>query len=243
MSEQRNTKRIRERLEISLPVRIRCREAVDIEWTEITRLVDVTPYGAGFKVKRPIEVGRLVHMTIPLPRQLRVFDHVEDQYRVWGLVRYVRPLPQPDGTSVLFEVGVAFIGKQPPRSYEEDPARLYEIGNITLDQLSPVKEWEPTDLTINADRTQTRHNIPVDLLVEIFNEKGEVELSEQAVTENISEQGAAIYSALTLPVGRVVRLTSQQYKLSVYAAVRGNSIGPSGMPRVHVKFIDRMWPL
>src|SRR5882672_9413047 len=112
MSDPRNWKRIRERLELKLPVRVRCREAADTEWTEITRLIDVTPFGAGFTLKRPIEKGRLLHMTIPMPRQLRVFDHVEDQYRVWALVRYVRPLAPPAGSSLLFEVGVAFIGKQ-----------------------------------------------------------------------------------------------------------------------------------
>ena len=51
------------------------------------------------------------------------------------------------------------------------------------------------------------------MLIETFNEKGEVELSEHTVTENISEKGAAIYTTLTLPVGRFIRLTSEQYKL------------------------------
>ena len=243
MSEPRNWKRIRERLELKLPVRVRCREAADVEWSEITRLIDVTPFGAGFTLKRPIEKGRLLHMTIPMPRQLRVFDHVEDQYRVWALVRYVRPTPPPGSTSLLFEVGVAFIGKQPPRSYAEDPSRRYEIGNITLDQLNTIEEWTPADIASSDKRLQTRHNIPVDMLIEIINENGEVELSEQAVTENISERGAAIYTTLALPIGRFVRLTSEQYKLSVYAAVRGHSMGPAGMPRIHVEFIDRMWPL
>lgn len=243
MSEPRNWKRIRERLELKLPVRVRCREAADVEWSEITRLIDVTPFGAGFTLKRPIEKGRLLHMTIPMPRQLRVFDHVEDQYRVWALVRYVRPTPPPGSTSLLFEVGVAFIGKQPPRSYAEDPSRRYEIGNITPDQLNTIEEWTPADIASSDKRLQTRHNIPVDMLIEIINENGEVELSEQAVTENISERGAAIYTTLALPIGRFVRLTSEQYKLSVYAAVRGHSMGPAGMPRIHVEFIDRMWPL
>src|SRR3982074_1279481 len=118
MSEQRNWKLIRERLELKLPVRVRCREAKDLEWTEITRLIDVTPFGAGFTLKHPIEKGRLLHMTIPMPRQLRVFDHVEDQYRVWALVRYVKPTDPVVSGTVLFEVGVAFIGKRPPRTYE-----------------------------------------------------------------------------------------------------------------------------
>jgi hypothetical protein len=243
MPEQRNWKRIRERLELRLPVRVRCREAVGLEWTEITRLLNVTPFGAGFTLKRPIEKGRLLHMTIPMPRQLRVFDHVEDQYRVWALVRYVRPTAPPDSETVVFEVGVAFIGKRAPRSYEIDPSKRYEIGGATPEQLKTVEEWAPPEFASTDKRKDTRHNIPVDMLIETFNEKGEVELSEHSVTENISKKGAAIYTTLSLPVGRFVRLSSEQSKVSVYAAVRGQSMGPAGVPRIHVEFIDREWPL
>src|SRR5687768_18264985 len=129
MPQQEKFKRIRERLELTLPVRVRCRETPEIEWTEVTRLVDVSPFGACFTLKHPIEKGRLVHMTIPMPRQLRVFDHVEDQYRVWALVRYLRSLPAPAGTASGFEVGVAFVGKRAPKSYENDPTKRYEIAS------------------------------------------------------------------------------------------------------------------
>lgn len=243
MAEPRNWKRIRERLELKLPVRVRCRETADLEWTEITRLIDVTPFGAGFTLKRPIEKGRLLHMTIPMPRQLRVFDHVEDQYRVWALVRYVRQTSPPGSKALLFEVGVAFIGKQPPRSYEADPAKRYEVGSINPDKLTMVEDWAPSELSSSDKRSYTRHNIPVDMLIDTFNENGQVESSEHTVTENISEKGAAIYTTLSLPVGRMIRLTSEQYKMSVYAAVRGHSMGSTGVPRIHVEFIDREWPL
>ena len=242
MAEQRTWKRIRERLELQLPVRVRCRETVDLEWTEITRLTDVTPFGAGFTLKRPVEKGRLVHMTIPMPRQLRVFDHVEDQYRVWAVVRYIRPATTAAGAPASFEVGGAFIGKQPPRSYEADPSKRYEISAFT-GQLTTVEEWVPVEMSTSDNRTHTRHNIPVDMLLQTLNEKGEVDFSEHTVTENISQKGAAIYTTLNLPVGRFVRLSSEQYKLSVYAAVRGSSMGATGVPRIHVEFIDREWPL
>src|SRR5712692_12015797 len=107
MSEKQQQKRIRERLELKLPVRIHSRETTDFEWTEMTRLIDVTPFGAGFTLKHPTEKGRLLHMTIPMPRQLRVFDHVEDQYRVWALVRYIKLLTPTDIKSSFFEVGAA----------------------------------------------------------------------------------------------------------------------------------------
>jgi hypothetical protein len=243
MSELYSPKRIRERLELTLPVRVRCREAAGVEWTEVTRLLDVTPFGAGFTLKRPIEKGRLLHMTIPMPRQLRVFDHIEDQYKVWALVRYVKASALPGNNSLSFEVGVAFLGKHPPSSYEADPAKRYELGGPSSDNLNAIAEWSPTELALPEDRAPTRHHIPVDMLVECFNEKGEVEHSERTVTENISAKGAAIYTTLSLPVGRFIRLSSEQYKQSVYAAVRGQSKGPGGVVRLHVEFVEGEWSI
>ncbi|MEP6742285.1 MAG: hypothetical protein ABJB61_07280 [bacterium] len=242
MPEERKWKRIRERLELKLPVRVHCRETKDLQWTEITRLIDVTPFGAGFTLKRPVEKGRLLHMTIPMPRQLRVFDHVEDQYRVWALVRYIKTSALASKTP-LFEVGVAFIGKRAPRSYEEDPAKRYEIGALSAESLNGLQEWQQVESASSDKRSLTRHNIPVDMLIETLDDTGDVEASEHTVTENISLQGAAIYTTLDLPVGRFIRLSSEQYKVMVYAAVRARSMGPSGVPRIHVEFVDREWPL
>jgi hypothetical protein len=242
MPEARKWKRIRERLELKLPVRVHCRETKDLQWTEITRLIDVTPFGAGFTLKRPVEKGRLVHMTIPMPRQLRVFDHVEDQYRVWALVRYIKPATSPDKTP-RFEVGVAFVGKRAPRSYEEDPSKRYEIGALSAESLSGLLDWQEAEFASSDKRRMTRHNIPVDMLIETLDDKGGIETSEQTVSENISSRGAAIYTTLDLPVGRFIRLSSEQYKVTVYAAVRARSVGQTGVPRIHVEFVDREWPL
>jgi PilZ domain-containing protein len=243
MAEKRDWQRIRERLELKLPVRVRCRETKELEWSEITRLIDVTPFGAGFTLKRPVERGRLLHMTIPMPKQLRVFDHVEDQYRVWALVRHVKQKSPADGKSLIFEVGVAFIGKYAPRSYELDPSKRYEVGQVKPGQLAAIQEWAPAELPVTDKRAHTRHNIPTDVLIETFSENGKVDQSEQTVTENISPKGAAIFTSLDLPIGRLIRLTSQQGKISVYAAVRGSSMGAAGVPRIHVEFVDRDWPL
>src|SRR5918997_1634925 len=104
MSEQRNWKRIRERLPLHLPVRVQGRDTPAFEWTEMTRLTDVTPFGAGFTLKHPTEKGRLLFMTIPMPRQLRVFDHLEDQYRIWVIVRHIKTVVVDKATT--FHVGV-----------------------------------------------------------------------------------------------------------------------------------------
>ena len=244
MSEGRKWKRVRERLELRLPVRVHCRETPDFEWVEVTRLTNVTPFGAGFTLRRPTERGRLLHMTIPMPRQLRVFDHVEDQYRVWAIVRYMRSLESKDNKP-LFEVGAAFIGKHPPRSYEEDPSRRYEVAGSFAEALAVAKDAEEiaAPMPTSDKRLHTRHNIPIDMFLEVLDEKGEAAQSESTVTENISLRGATIFTTFTIPTGRFVRLTSQQYSLTVHAAVRARSTGADGIGRIHVEFIDREWPL
>ena len=238
MSEQRDYKRIRERLPLTLPVRVRGRDTPTFEWTEVTRLTNVTPFGAGFTLRHPTEKGRLLHMTIPMPRQLRVFDHVEDQYRIWAVVRYIKTSIVENKT--VFEVGVAFIGKRPPASYETEPSKRYDITNT---EFQATKSADEILIPFADQRTYTRHNIAVDMRIEIVDDAGNVIEQEQTVTENISTKGATLFTTLEIPHGRFVRLTSEQYRITVHAAIRSRSKGADGVPRIHVEFIDKEWPL
>lgn len=205
----------------------------------MTRLINVTPFGAGFTLKRPTEKGRLLHMTIPMPRQLRVFDHVEDQYRIWAIVRHFRS--KTGNKEPGFEVGVAFIGKRAPASYEAEPWKRYDVNFSPGEQLAVINE---TPLSGSADERQyTRHNIAVDMRVELFDLNGAVITTEHTVTENISSYGATLFTTLDIPVGRFVRITSEQYRTTVHAAIRSRGTGADGVARIHVEFIDKEWPL
>jgi hypothetical protein len=239
------SRRMRERLELSLPVRVQCRESEDHEWVELTRLIDVTPFGARFSIARPTEPGRLLHLTLPMPRQLRCFDHVEQQYRVWALVRNIKAIITQGSAVPRFEVGVAFVGKRPPVSFETDPTRRYDVATQGDGGLWNVQEAERTGQHVPSSdpRPETRHHLPVDVMIEMFDEKGEVAASERTVTENISRRGAAVFTTLEVGRGRFVRLTSVQYKISVIAAVRARRAGVDKITRLHLEFVDRQWPL
>lgn len=239
-SSERNWKRIRDRLALQLPVRVHCRETPDFQWIEMTRLMNVTPFGAGFTLKRPTEKGRLLHMTIPMPRQLRVFDHVEDQYRVWAIVRHLRSEITDKG--ILFYIGVAFIGKRPPASYEEEPWRRYEVAAGAFDARASVEEIVKPAAGEEL-RGDTLHNIPVDMQLELLDENGVVIQTEQTVTENIGIHGATLFTTLNVSQGRIIRLTSGQYGVTAHAAIRRQSTGADGVARLHVEFIDKEWPL
>lgn len=253
MNQAGKSKRLRERLKLSLPVRVRCQEAADDEWMELSRLVDVTPFGAKLTLTHPTERGRLLHLTTPMPRQLRCFDHIEDQYRVWAIVRHVKPFfakaatgQAGDAGPLRFEVGLAFTGKHPPASHERDPATLYELESLSADSnLWTVHERpQQKDDAARLERSEaTRIQMAVAVLVELFDMEGEVEASEQTVTENISRRGASVWTTLDAAQGRFVRLTSVEHGMSVFAAVRARRLGADGIPRLHLEFVDSQWPL
>src|SRR5450432_2131601 len=119
--------RIRERIKLRIALVVRYQEKPDRVWEEETHLREVTPFGAGFLIGRPVEPGRLVYLTMPLPREFRFFDFGLPQYRIWAVVRYVEANPADDLLVTSFSVGVAFIGKEAPSSYRLDPITLYDL--------------------------------------------------------------------------------------------------------------------
>lgn len=242
--EQERSKRLRERIKLALPVRVLCKESAGHEWIEMSRLTDVTPFGARFTISHPTEVGRLLLLTLAMPRQLRCFDHIEDQYRVWALVRHLKPV-QDAGGQLRYDLGVAFTGKNPPASFIRDPSTRYESDSISPDNnLWQLREVEEKEANATASRSkETRLQMAIPVSVEVFDEEGRVSASEQTVTENISRRGASVWTTLKVDRGRFVRLTSSETGLSVLSAVRAARTGPDGIPRLHLEFIDRQWPL
>jgi PilZ domain-containing protein len=245
MTTDHESRRIRERIALSLPVRVHCRETVNYQWTEMSRMVDVTPFGARLRLKRPTEIGRLLHLTTMMPRQLRCFDHVEDQYRIWSLVRNLKVVDPNKANGAVIEIGVAFVGKHPPQSFEENPIRRYDIGKAdsglwTLHEGSANALCEFND---RDKRKETRHIIPVDIFIEVFSEQGGIEASEATVTENISTAGAAVFTSLEIEPGRFVKVSSPQHGRELMAVVRSRHTGSDGITRLHLEFIGSEWPL
>lgn len=234
-----------QRLALSLPLRVQSYVNSNVGWEEITRLTDVSAFGAGFNLKRPIKRGRLIQMTIPLPRQLRCYDYSESNYKIWGIVRRCLALNLNKLTE-HYALGVAFIGKRPPDSYFNDPSKIYEILSREDEGL-----WQVIDAPVfpdesyvpKPDRRHSRFPIPISLVIETLDEMRTVTGSEVTVTENISLGGAAIFTTLTPEIGTFVRIRSEQHNVSIIAIVRGKRTGPDGIPRLHIEFIDRFFPL
>lgn len=233
------------RFSLALPVRVESRVSESVIWNEITRLNDVSAFGAGFNLRHSVKRGRLIQMTIPMPRQMRCYDYAEPQYRIWGLVRSCITKETP-ATEENHAVGVAFIGKRPPQSYYNDPAKLFEISHQDEGKL-----WNVIDAAVQPDeneqskdlRRHSRLSIPANVIVEKIDADGNVTASEPTVTENLSLSGASVFSSFTMEIGEFVRVKSEQYNVSIISVVRGQHTGQDGIPRLHVEFVDRFFPL
>lgn len=206
---------------------------------------DVSNFGAGFNLKRPVKRGRLIQVSAPMPRQLRCYDFLEPQYRVWGLVRRCVQISESPGEE-SYAVGIAFIGKNPPASFEQNPAKLYDLSEREEGGLWNVVDADPnpdeSDLPAYA-RRHSRFAIPETLVIELLDENGDVAASEVTVTENVSLGGAAVFTSFNIDIGSFIRVKSERLNTSIISVVRGKRVGADAIVRLHVEFIDHLFPL
>jgi hypothetical protein len=234
-----------QRYALALPTRIEVKVDRKNTWSEITRLEDISAFGAAFNLKRPVKRGRLLLVSLPMPRQLRCYDYLEPQYRIWALVRRCLALEINPGVQ-SYAVGVAFIGKNPPNAYIDNPAKLYDISDRDDGGLWQLRElasdYDDSDLPPEL-RKQTRFAIPESLVLELLDEGGDVAASEVSVTENISLSGAAVFTSFNVEPGTFLRVVSERHDISIISIVRGKRVGDDGIVRLHLEFIDNMFPL
>ncbi len=238
-------KRRIQRYSLSLPTRVEVKVDNKVSWNEVTRLEDVSAFGAGFFLKKPVKRGRLILVSVPMPRQLRCYDYLEPQYRIWGLVR--RCIPVSNGPeNEKFGVGVAFIGKTPPQSFTDDPTKLFDLSDRDDGGLWRLVEApaipDESDLPAYL-RRHTRFPIPESLVLELLDENGDVTASEVSVTENVSLGGAAVFTSFNIETGSFLRVKSQRLDTAIISIVRGKHTGDDGITRLHLEFIDHLFPL
>jgi hypothetical protein len=243
------TKRKARRIDTSMPVRVQYQTDRTSGWDEVSRLLQVSPLGCGIKIKHFVEIGRLVLLTMPLLPELRTFDFTEPQYKVWGLVRYINwenVSYNALGEASLYEIGIAFVGKHPPDSFQKDPATTYQINGFSPLGLWQIQEGKP-DIALpspdNDVRNDGRFLIPLNIVIEVLNEAGAVMLSESSVTENVSLSGASVFTTLNVRSGAFVRMVCPEYNISVLSVVRLRQTGEDGFTRLHLEFVDQQFPL
>ena len=226
-----------ERIAMLLPVRIEANDAHNQIWRELTHLESISDSDADFYVSRPFEVGQILCLTMPLDRAMRRYDFDAEKYSVWGIVRHCHRTLR--NQSPVYHIGAAFIGQNAPVGYRKNPSTIYELDGAGHNGFPQIKEVAQTILP----RNRTRFPIPIEIYIAVCDAQENVIAHENTVTENISESGASVFSALPLNVGDTVKVIKQHGEFSAQAIVRNRRVGEDNLPRLHLEFINVCFPL
>jgi hypothetical protein len=238
-TENRQTKRA----SISLSGVVKGRESKDSFWKEVTEVSSVSANGAGFQLRRECRVGQLLSLIIPMPQRLRCYDYEKQLYRVWGLVQHCSPVSSASGENPgggNYYVGVAFIGRDAPADYFENPSQSYRLTGIGEDGLWRVAKAERAFVI----RRHPRFWTSIDVSIGVLDQRQEIVIQDEKTrTENISLSGAAVYSSLEVNVGDFVKFTSDTYNFDALAVVRNRKTGADEPPKLHLEFVDASFPV
>lgn len=205
-------------------------------WKEVGEVISVSPAGAGFYMKRECKAGRLVLVALPVEAEMRCYDHDKELYRVWGLVQHCHKISDED---CGYHVGVAFIGKEAPGSYKDDPTQSYRICGMNSDGLWKVqaaaKEFKP--------RKDARFYAAVEHYLAVVDAEKTSVKGERTTTENISKHGAAVITSLDLSVGDRVKFISEKNDFSGLAIVCNTRRGADGKTRLSLQFVGATFPV
>ena len=136
--------------------------------------------------------------------------------------------------------------EEPPATYVNNPSKIYDLANREDGGLWQLIEAEtvPDESDLPGYlRRHTRFAIPESLLLEMLDENGDVAASEISVTENISVGGAAVFTSFNIEPGAFLRVKSERHNLDIISIVRGKRVGDDGITRLHLEFIDHLFPL
>lgn len=205
-------------------------------WKEKGSLKSVSRLGAGFEIQNDCKVGQIISLLIPMPVNLRLYDHDKQLYRVWGLVQHCHAVNSEEFTG--YNVGVAFIGKDAPESFYDKPDQSYRILGLNESGLWNIIEAEREFI----NRRHPRYWVSLDAVVAVknsFDEMAEI----GAVTENISKSGAAVYCESEAVVGDLVKFTCPEYEFESDAIVRNRLGLGNSTPKIHLEFLENEFPV
>lgn len=231
-------KRQSRRVSISLSTLVKANESQDASWKEITDVTSVSMNGAGFHLRRECRVGQLLSLIIPMPQRLRCYDYEKQLYRVWGLVQHCSRVSGEDSADDYY-VGVAFIGKDAPGGYDENPTQSYRLVGMGEDGLWKIEKAERAFV----NRRHPRFWTSIDVSLGVLDEQEEVLTDEKTQTENISLSGAAVYSNLEVSVGDFIKFTSDTHNFAALAVVRNRKTEEDKPSKLHLEFVDASFPV
>ncbi|HXF42393.1 MAG TPA: PilZ domain-containing protein [Pyrinomonadaceae bacterium] len=223
---------------VALNAVVKGRTSDSRQWKEIADVSGLTATGATFFLSKECPVGTLIALILPVPKELRAYDKEKELYRVWGVVQHCQKTLSANDCET-FHIGVAFIGKHQPDSYNENPDQCYKICGMTDDGLWRVTEAK----SAYKQRRHTRFHANIEHYLAIVDNNLFPIKGEKTVSENISKSGAAVFTEMEIKTGDRVKFICEKYDFSGLAVVCNVRCGEDGRQRVHLNFVDTYFPV
>lgn len=226
-----------DRSPVELKTIVQVKESDQVSWKEVTKVTTVSRNGAGFSLPRPVAVGRLLTLVMPLDPELRAYDETEELYPVMGIVQYCNE-GMVDGKTV-YHVGVGFTGKKVPESFKKDPTQSYRIVGMNQSGL-----WEIIDAESKfKNRKKPRYWVTFPATISLLQKADNSGAKEETFTKNIGAGGVSAVCTLDAKVGEKVKFACKELNFYSIAVVRNRKLTDEEAPTLHLEFIDNEFPV
>lgn len=207
-------RRREERMALALPVRVQGQYPDGVTWEDMTSTSDASVGGASVKLSRTVLRGQALFLSLPLPKRYRAFDHASPTYRVYAVVTSVKP----GG-----ELGLRFLGKNPPGGYRRNDAGLF---------LSP-----PISPPTSDRRAAPRTDGIFFFVLKPTDERGALR-EETTIADNLGPGGARIKTTQPFANGEIIEVREAGGSFLTRASVRNAYMGGDQVWRLNLMFLD-----
>ena len=211
-------RRRQERMTLALPVRVQGQYPDGVTWEDMTSTSDASVGGASIKLSRTVLRGQALFLSLPLPKRYRSFDPTSPTYRVYAVVAAVKP----GG-----ELGLRFLGKNPPGGYRRNDAGLF---------LSP-----PISPPTSDRRASPRRDGVFFFVLKPADDRQAVQ-EETAVADNLSMGGARIMTTQVFANGEIIEVREAGGTFITRASVQNAYMGEDSVWRINLMFLDAPAP-
>jgi len=215
------------------------RDSPDATWKEIIEVETVSRNGAALVLSKPCPVGKIVTLVMEMPRELRVYDAFADVYPIAGVVQNCTELMI--GETIVYHVGVAFIGKQLPAGYRENPSRSYSISGVDSNGLWRVVEANGEF----AVRSDARYWVRLPVTLSFRDERRRLTERTVLTTRDVSRGGMSIWGPIDVEIGARVKISSKAHSFFSMAKVcnRSDHARDDTRSLIHVQFEGARFPV
>jgi hypothetical protein len=215
---ERHERRRQERMTLTLPVRVQGQYPDGVTWEDMTSTSDASVGGASIKLSRTVLRGQALFLSLPLPKRYRAFDLAAQTYRLYAVVCSVKP----GG-----ELGLRFLGKNPPGGYRRNDAGLF---------LSP-----PITPPTSDRRAAPRREGVFFFVLKPTDARGSVR-EETTVADNLGPGGARIKTTQVFANGEILEVREAGGTFITRASVQNVYVGDDAVWRLNLMFLDAPAP-